>query len=234
MNSKRRAPYLPRMWRRLSMRMVAAMHMLRQVFARHRLADESLRAFSAVANDVIIILDDTGTIVVWNQAAQRVFGYAEQEARGRRMDELIVPERGRGEFENNLKPLAGNALQVTASPIASPIANPIANPIASLAGRHKNGTEIPVEYSVCATRIDGKPHTICIVRDISVHRQKENTLGHVKHLEGLLCICMSCKKIRDEANDWQQLERYISEHSDAVFSHGICPQCLDKEMRNPD
>ncbi len=204
-----------------SMLVVAAMHMMRQVFARHRLADESLRAFSAAANDVIIILDDTGTIVVWNQAAQRVFGYAGEEARGRRMVELIVPERARVEFESHLNPPAGNERSAAG------------NPIANLAGRNKNGMEIPTEYSVSATRIDGKRHTICIVRDISVRRQMENTLGRLKHLEGLLSICISCKKIRGEDNDWQQLERYISEHSDAVFSHGICPQCLDAEMRKP-
>jgi len=65
-------------------------------------------------------------------------------------------------------------------------------------------------------------------------RQKEAleaTLGRIKRLEGMLSICMQCKKIRSENNDWHQLEKYIVEHSDAVFSHGICPECLDKEMK---
>jgi PAS domain S-box-containing protein len=68
-------------------------------------------------------------------------------------------------------------------------------------------------------------------------RQKadlEATLGRIKRLEGLLSICMQCKKIRTESNDWHQLERYLREHSDAVFSHGICPECLEKEMKKLD
>ncbi len=47
-------------------------------------------------------------------------------------------------------------------------------------------------------------------------------------LEGLLPICSHCKKIRDQNNDWQQLEMYISERSSATFTHGLCPDCLEK------
>jgi hypothetical protein len=39
---------------------------------------------------------------------------------------------------------------------------------------------------------------------------------------------MTCKKIRGENNAWQQLEKYLGEHTDAVFSHGICPECFEK------
>jgi hypothetical protein len=45
---------------------------------------------------------------------------------------------------------------------------------------------------------------------------------------------MFCKKIRAEKNSWQQMERYISEHSDAVFSHGICPDCYENMGKNKD
>jgi hypothetical protein len=57
----------------------------------------------------------------------------------------------------------------------------------------------------------------------------EVTLAKVKQLEGIIPICMYCKKIRDDANSWQQLENYITEHSEAQFSHGICPECFKKE-----
>jgi CheY-like chemotaxis protein len=56
----------------------------------------------------------------------------------------------------------------------------------------------------------------------------ERILGlrqHVKRLEGILSICAYCKKIRD-ASLWRQMESYVAEHSDAEFSHGICPDCL--------
>jgi phosphoserine phosphatase RsbU/P len=49
----------------------------------------------------------------------------------------------------------------------------------------------------------------------------------VKQLGGLLPICSYCKKIRDDQNYWQQVESYVGEHSDAKFSHSICPQCYE-------
>ena len=51
------------------------------------------------------------------------------------------------------------------------------------------------------------------------------TLGEVKTLRGFLPICSSCKKIRRDQGSWQQIESYIREHSDAEFSHGLCPEC---------
>jgi DNA-binding response OmpR family regulator len=58
----------------------------------------------------------------------------------------------------------------------------------------------------------------------------EAALARVKLLEGLISICMFCKKIRNDKNSWQQLEAYISEHSGAEFSHGLCPQCAEEQM----
>ncbi len=55
--------------------------------------------------------------------------------------------------------------------------------------------------------------------------QLEAALAHVKLLSGLIPICANCKKIRDDEGFWQQVEGYISEHSEAQFSHGICPDC---------
>ncbi len=56
----------------------------------------------------------------------------------------------------------------------------------------------------------------------------QETLHKVKVLQGLLPICSRCKRIRDDEGYWKQLEAYISEHSEAVFSHGICPECSKK------
>lgn len=53
----------------------------------------------------------------------------------------------------------------------------------------------------------------------------EAALAHVKTLSGLLPICASCKKIRDDEGYWQRVEVYIRDHSDADFTHGICPDC---------
>jgi len=62
-------------------------------------------------------------------------------------------------------------------------------------------------------------------------RQKaelEEALARVKRLEGIIPICSYCKNIRIDDTSWQVLEKYISEHSDALFSHGVCPECIEK------
>jgi AmiR/NasT family two-component response regulator len=57
----------------------------------------------------------------------------------------------------------------------------------------------------------------------------QDALAQVKTLSGLLPICASCKKIRDDDGYWNQLEVYIQDHSEVVFSHGLCPECA-KEL----
>jgi DNA-binding response OmpR family regulator len=57
-----------------------------------------------------------------------------------------------------------------------------------------------------------------------------DALNSVKTLKGMLPICGYCKAIRDDSNYWHQVEEYVSEHTDAAFSHGICPKCLEKAI----
>jgi len=56
-------------------------------------------------------------------------------------------------------------------------------------------------------------------------------LHNVKQLSGLLPICSYCKKIRDDQNYWQQVEAYVGKHSEAKFSHSICPQCYEEIIK---
>lgn len=65
-------------------------------------------------------------------------------------------------------------------------------------------------------------HTNCLFQD---------ALIQVKTLEGLLPICAHCKRIRDDQNNWQPVESYISQRSGAKFSHGVCPDCLREHYR---
>jgi len=58
--------------------------------------------------------------------------------------------------------------------------------------------------------------------------QLREALSHVKTLQGILPICMHCHKIRTDDQAWQRLEAYIEVHSDARFSHGLCPACMEK------
>jgi sigma-B regulation protein RsbU (phosphoserine phosphatase) len=58
----------------------------------------------------------------------------------------------------------------------------------------------------------------------------EQALEKVKRLQGLLPICSHCKRIRDDDNYWQSVDHYITQHSEAVFSHSICPECYAQYM----
>lgn len=64
-------------------------------------------------------------------------------------------------------------------------------------------------------------------REALIH-ELQDALKEVKALSGLLPICASCKKIRDDKGYWSQIESYIADHSEAEFSHGICPECAKK------
>ena len=62
-------------------------------------------------------------------------------------------------------------------------------------------------------------------------QQLEAALGHVKQLQGILPICSYCKKVRNDSNYWQHVESYITDHSQAEFSHGICPPCYETTVK---
>lgn len=62
----------------------------------------------------------------------------------------------------------------------------------------------------------------------------QKALDSIKTLKGLVPICAKCKKIRDDKGYWSQIEKYIESHSDASFSHGICPECMDKLYGDDD
>ena len=58
--------------------------------------------------------------------------------------------------------------------------------------------------------------------------QLQEALEHIRTLQGILPICAYCKKIRNDEGYWEQVDAYIRAHSDADFTHGICPDCLEK------
>lgn len=60
------------------------------------------------------------------------------------------------------------------------------------------------------------------------HRKLYEALEQVKTLSGLLPICASCKKVRDDEGYWSEVEVYVKKHSNVEFSHGICPECLER------
>ncbi len=76
------------------------------------------------------------------------------------------------------------------------------------------------------TATDGNANAASIRIGAGAVTGERQSLGRAKTLAGLFPICACCKRIRDDQGYWQQVEAYISEHSDAVFTHGICPECF--------
>ncbi|MBN2310732.1 MAG: GAF domain-containing protein [Candidatus Hydrogenedentes bacterium] len=75
--------------------------------------------------------------------------------------------------------------------------------------------------------------SLCTQKRIKAEREKlieelQDALAKIKTLRGLLPICSNCKKIRDDKGYWQAIEVYIHDHSDADFSHSLCPECARK------
>ena len=66
------------------------------------------------------------------------------------------------------------------------------------------------------------------VRERELASRVDEELKRVRVLQGLIPICAGCKKIRDDAGYWTQLEEYIRDHSEADFTHGFCPECLER------
>jgi hypothetical protein len=65
-------------------------------------------------------------------------------------------------------------------------------------------------------------------RTLELRRAADEARANVKVLSGLLPICAACKKVRDDGGYWSQIERYVSERSEAQFSHGLCPECMPR------
>jgi len=88
----------------------------------------------------------------------------------------------------------------------------------------------PFDRTELLARVKAGERIIQLEKSLRQKNQElSEALAQVKQLKGLLPICMFCKKIRSDENYWQQIEDYIAKHSEADFSHGICPECMEKE-----
>lgn len=62
-------------------------------------------------------------------------------------------------------------------------------------------------------------------------QELQKALSEIMTLRGIVPICSYCKKVRDDKGYWNQVEKYVSDHTEAKFSHGLCPACFEKEMK---
>jgi DNA-binding response OmpR family regulator len=87
----------------------------------------------------------------------------------------------------------------------------------------------PFDRSELKARINVGERTLRLQAELAARvKELELALTNVKLLQGLLPICCYCKRIRNDQNYWQQVDTYIADHSEAQFTHGICPECREK------
>jgi DNA-binding response OmpR family regulator len=90
----------------------------------------------------------------------------------------------------------------------------------------------PFDRDELCARLEVGRRVVELQRSLAARiQQLEDAMARVKQLQGLVPICSYCKKIRNDKNFWQQVDAYVSEHSEAQFSHGICPECYEKIVK---
>lgn len=110
-----------------------------------------------------------------------------------------------------------------------------------LRGLNEGGTDYltkPINFVLLKLRIRNhlalkSQNDLVMEQKNLLQQQKEEleaTLSRLKILEGIIPICMYCKNIRNDTNAWEKLEAYLSAHTNAHFSHGICPDCLNEKF----
>lgn len=182
-----------------------------------------LAAIVDSSSEAVIGQDSEGMIATWNAGAERLFGYSTTEVMGKSIF-MIFPADRRPE----LAALMGAVMRGES-----------AAPLEVQAIRRDDG-RVDIALTISPIKnAEGKVVGISLMAyNVTERKQLEEerkqmieqlneTLSHVKTLSGLLPICASCKKVRDDHGYWQKLETFLHEHSRTEFSHSICPECME-------
>jgi PAS domain S-box-containing protein len=150
----------------------------KQAVAALQASEMRTRAIVDSALDAVITIDERGTITGWNSQAAAIFGYYEEEIRGRLLSEMILPLRYREAHTTGLERFLASGH------------GPILNRRVELSALHKNGREFPIELSVTALTIEGRKVFSAFLRDISERKEAERALKeayeHLRDLTGRL------------------------------------------------
>lgn len=173
-----------------------------------RSSERKYRELVENINDVIFTINESGIINYISPRIQSLAGYLPEEITGKDLKTLI-PEKEHPEMLNHLKNMLSGDMR---SAKYSLITKEGGMAWISMSGR-------PIRDKEKTVGIMG------VLADISLLVEAMN---EINELTGLLPICSSCKKVRDDEGYWNQIESYIQQRSDMTFSHGICPDCTEK------
>ena len=200
-----------------------------------RESEEKFRNIVEQASDAILLCDERCAVAEWNRAAEEMTGLSAAGVLGKFywdiQFELVPKERKTPDVYERLHSMILQALE---SGHAQWFRRPIDGEF-----QRPDGMRCYFQQTVFPIQTAKGVMVGSITRDLTeqvqaekerekLFRELEEALARVKTLSGLLPICASCKKIRDDRGDWHELEAYVREHSDADFSHGICPECAHK------
>ncbi len=187
--------------------------------------EELERTFEAIP-DLIAVLDTKFRIVKVNKAMKDRLGPGGDGAIGRKCFECVHDTKSPPESCPHQRLLAdgqAHVQEVREESLGGDF-------IVTVAPLHDSKGEVIGSVHVAHDITERKKAEIERDRLIS---DLQEALAQIKTLRGFIPICAYCKKIRDDEGYWQQIEQYIRDHSDAEFSHGICPDCLAK-MHPPE
>jgi PAS domain-containing protein len=193
--------------RKLEKRLIELETQLQQEARQRQAAEEDLhqsqQTLKAILREmpvIILAIDDDGCLVFFNNEFERVSGYSASEINDDpQLLELLIPENAHGFLSETEGQTEWNFLS-------------------------SDGVEKTIAWSNLSGYLPifgWKSWKVGL--DITELKQ---TMAKVKTLGGLLPICANCKKIRDDTGYWNRLEAYIQTHSQAEFTHGICPECV--------
>jgi PAS domain S-box-containing protein len=169
----------------------------------------------------IIHFDSNGLVNECNQASQEIFGASREQIIGFNLITSVKNEEVRLCIESALSGKTGRyeGEYTSVTGLKTRWLNLEYAPVVGKDGLVLGGIGILQDFT---ERIQGEEEKSGLIIEL------QNALAQVKKLSGFLPICASCKKIRDDSGYWHQVERYVTEHSEAEFSHGICPDCIRK------
>ncbi len=201
-----------------------------------RKSEERYRMIAENARDMIWTLDLSGRITYVSPSVKSLRGFTPEEAMEQSLTETVSPE--------SVKIITADMEAILRESTEKPSKRTQVHEIEYLC---KDGSRIWMEAGSSGL-YDSSGRLLGLLgasRDITERKAAEaeknkliaelkEALKKIKTLTGLLPICSHCKKIRNDKDNWEQLEVYIKDRSEAEFSHSICPECMDKYYSDLD